>query len=258
MSKLEERREEINEEIERLGTERDKIETEQDGNRNDIEKSEYERKDYVKRIEHLESELEEMVDMGTQKLAVIDRLAPRVAEEIRSAVKKHMFNIPPLGPVGSYIRLKAEAASNPNLGRLVETELGTDQAKAYLCNDDKDRLVLREIFNKVYGHQKKPKIFTSKFLGRKHNVRRFEYYNTVMDYLEITGSQSECTVIFNHLVDQKSIESIVVCKNQDDDFPSKCPKKHELCNHIRLQLFLPPHEHEHNQLPKLLHRPQSL
>ena len=105
LSKLEERREEINEEIERLGTERDQIETEQDGNRNDIEKSKYERKDYVKRIEHLESELEEMVDMGTQKFAVFDRLAPRVAEEIRLAIKKHMFNIPPLGPVGSYITI---------------------------------------------------------------------------------------------------------------------------------------------------------
>merc|ERR1740137_278927 len=30
------------------------------------------------------------------------------------------------------------------------------------------------------------------------------------------GSQSESTVIINHLVDQKSIESIVVCKSQDE------------------------------------------
>jgi len=216
LSKLEERREEINEEIERLGTERDKVEGEQDVNRKEIEKSEYDRKGCQRKIEYLESELAEMVGMGDQKLAVFDRLAPRVAEEIRSAAKKQMFNISPLGPVGSYIRLTTEAASNPNLGRLLETELGTNQVKAYLCNDDHDRRVLWDIFNRVYGQQKKPQIFTSKFLGRRHDVRRVEHYNTVMDYLEITGSQSECTVIFNHLVDQKSIETIVVCKNQDE------------------------------------------
>lgn len=216
LSKLEERREEINEEIERLGTERDKVEGEQDVNRKEIEKSEYDRKGCQKKMEHHESELAEMVGMGDQKLAVFDRLAPRVAEEIRSAAKKQMFNISPLGPVGSYIRLTSEAVSNPNLGRLLETELGTNQVKAYLCNDDHDRRVLWDIFNRVYGQQKKPQIFTSKFLGRRHDVRRVEHYNTVMDYLEITGSQSECTVIFNHLVDQKSIETIVVCKNQDE------------------------------------------
>jgi len=38
----------------------------------------------------------------------------------------------------------------------------------------------------------------------------------VMDYLEITGSPQEVTVIFNHLVDQKSIESVVVCKTQEE------------------------------------------
>jgi len=245
LSKLEERREEINEEIERLGTERDQVETEQDVNRKDIEKSEYERKGYQRKIEHLESELAEMVGMGDQKLAVFDRMAPRVAEEIRKAAKNQMFNIAPLGPVGSYIRLTEEAASNPNLGRLLETELGTNQVKAYLCNDDNDRRVLWDIFNNVYGHQKKPQIFTSKFLGRRHDVRRVQHYNTVMDYLEITGSQSECTVIFNHLVDQKSIESIVVCKSQDEakricTFHQNVPKNMNYAITYDFNRFFPP------------------
>lgn len=216
LNRLEERRAEINEEIEKMGTDRDDVESQQDANRKELEKSEYDRKGCQRKVEHLESELAEMVGMGDQKLAVFDRLAPRVAEEIRSAARKQLFKICPLGPVGSHIKLSADAASNPALARLLETELGTNQVKAYLCNDDQDRKVLWDIFNRVYGHQKKPQIFTSKFLPRKHDVRRVEQYNTVMDYLEITGSPSEATVIFNHLVDQKSIESIVVCKNQDE------------------------------------------
>jgi len=216
LSKLEDRKTEINEEIETLGTSRDEIESQQEANRKEIEKCEYDRKGHQRKVEHLESELAEMVGMGDQKLAVFDRLAPRVAEEIRSAAKRQMFRICPLGPVGSHIKLSAEAASNPALARLLETELGTNQVKAYLCNDDSDRRVLWDIFNKVYGSQKKPQIFTSKFLNRRHEVRRVEHYNTVMDYLEITGSPQEATVIFNHLVDQKAIESVVVCRTQDE------------------------------------------
>jgi len=216
LSKLEDRKTEINEEIEKMGTERDDIESQQDGNRKELEKCEYDRKGCQRKVEHLESELAEMVGMGDQKLAVFDRLAPRVAEEIRSAAKRQLFGICPLGPVGSHIKLTTEAASNPALARLLETELGTNQVKAYLCNDDQDRRVLWDIFNRVYGSQKKPQIFTSKFLTRRHAVRRVEHYNTVMDYLEITGSNQEATVIFNHLVDQKSIESVVVCKTQEE------------------------------------------
>ena len=35
-----------------------------------------------------------------------------------------------------------------------------------------------------------------------------------MDYLDIMATPSEATAIFNHLVDQKSIEAVVVCKDQ--------------------------------------------
>merc|ERR1719357_433365 len=216
LSKLEERRAEINEQIERMGTERDDIESQVEANRKELEKAEYERKGCQRKVEHLESELAEMVGMGDQKLAVFDRQPPRVAEEIRAAAKRQMFKVSPIGPVGSYIKLSAEAVSNPNLAKLLETELGRNQIQAYLCNDDQDRKVLWDIFNRVYGAQKKPQIFTSKFLQRKHDVRRVEHHNTVMDYLEMSGSQAENTVIFNHLVDLKSIESVVVCKSQDE------------------------------------------
>ena len=112
--------------------------------------------------------------------------------------------------------LVAEASSNPQLAQLLETEIGANQIKAYLCDSDQDRSVLWDIFNKVYGHQqKKPQIFTSTFLHKRHLVKKVEGgHKTVMDFLDIIGSTAEATVIFNHLVDQKSIETVVVCKNQ--------------------------------------------
>jgi len=216
LNRLEVKRTDINECIEKMGDERDAIESEQDENLEELKKSEYERKDCQKRKEHLESELAEIVQLEDQKLAVFDRLAPRVAEEISSAVRKKLFKVCPLGPVGSYIKLSAEAATNTDLARLLETELGMNQMKAYVCNDEHDRKVLQEIFSRVYEHQKKPVIFTSKFLSKKHNVDRVESHDTVLDYLKIIGSEEEATVIFNHLVDQKGIESVVVCETQDE------------------------------------------
>merc|ERR1719186_978571 len=213
---LEDRRTKINEEIVKMGTERDNIESEQDCNRKELQKIENDRKCYQSKVEHLEGELVDMEGMGNQKLAVFDRLAPTVAEEIRLADIKQQFGVCPLGPVGSHIKLTGEAASNPALARLVETELGTNMLKAYLCNEGQDKKVLRDIINRVYGSQKKPQIFTSKFLASRHDVRKVESYNTVLDYLEITGSDQEATMVFNHLVDQKSIESVVVCKTQDE------------------------------------------
>merc|ERR1719186_370445 len=213
---LEDKRTKINEEIVKMGTERDNIESQQDCNTKELQKIENDRKCYQSKVEHLKCELVDMEGMGNQKLAVFDRLAPTVAEEIRLADLKQQFGVCPLGPIGSHIKLTGEAASNPALARLVETELGTNMLKAYLCNDSQDKKVLRDIINRVYGSQKKPQIFTSKFLTRRHAVRRVESYNTVLDYLEITGSDQEATVVFNHLVDQKSIESVVVCKTQEE------------------------------------------
>ena len=214
LEKLEKFRTKIAQDIESAGAERDELESQQDSNKREIDKNEYERKGYQTKVERLEAELKEMKGMGEAKLAVYDRQAPRVADEIKEATRRNLFRTPPIGPVGSFVKLGPEASSNPKLATLLETEIGSNQIKAYLCDNDKDRTVLWEILGRVYGQQKKPQIFTSKFLPKRHLVRRVEGQRTVMDYIDIIGSPTEATVIFNHLVDQKSIESVVVCKDQ--------------------------------------------
>merc|ERR1719186_1648200 len=102
---LEDRRTKINEEIVKMGTERDNIESQQDCNRKEPQKIESDRKCYQSKVEHLECELVDMEGMGNQKLTVFDRLAPKMAEEIRLADIKQQFGVRPLGPVGSHIKL---------------------------------------------------------------------------------------------------------------------------------------------------------
>ena len=63
------------------------------------------------------------------------------------------------------------------------------------------------------GRNSKPRIFTSKFLDRRHAVSKPHSLPPktacLMDYLQIDNNQ-----VFNHLVDQKSIESVLVCRTQ--------------------------------------------
>ena len=88
------------------------------------------------------------------------------------------------------MKLKGEAATKPEVGCLVETELTRPGLTAYLCDSDHDRRQLSAILNRVYGGDKtKPRIFTSKFLKSRHNVTRpFISVNSVvllMDLLHI-------------------------------------------------------------------------
>ena len=95
----------------------------------------------------------------------------------------------------------------------METELGGNILKSYLCDNDKDRKVLWEILKKVYGNQKTPQIFTSRFLPSKHKVTSVGGgHNTLMDFLVISGSDKE-KIVINHFVDQKGIESVVISIN---------------------------------------------
>ena len=75
--------------------------------------------------------------------------------------------------MGAHVKLTGEAATNPEVGRLLETELTRAGLTAYLCDSDHDRRELSAILNRVYGGDKtKPRIFTSKFLNTRHNVTR--------------------------------------------------------------------------------------
>jgi chromosome segregation ATPase len=147
---LEKKRTSIAKAIESAGAERDEFEGEQDANKREIDKNEYERKGYQTKVEKLEAELREMRGMGEAKLAVYDRLAPRVADEMKEATRRGLFRVAPIGPVGSFVKLgpgetegpgrtwlhlcPPESSSNPKLALLLETEIGSNQIKAYLCD----------------------------------------------------------------------------------------------------------------------------
>jgi len=163
----------------------------------------------------LRQELKELQNAGgsEQHLAVFGAKIPLLEAAIKRNIQK--FRIVPIGPVGSHVKLTGEAANNQEVARLVETELTKAQISAYLCDNDEDRRQLSRLSDDVFGNDRqKPRIFTSKFIYRKHQVVK-----PVISHRDCTVFlnllQIENPVVFNHLVDQKSIESVLVCRTQD-------------------------------------------
>ena len=121
----------------------------------------------------LKGELDELqrAQGAQQRLAVFGAKIPALELELERS--RSAFKVMPVGPVGAHVKLKGEAATNPEVGRLVETELTRAGLTAYLCDSDHDRRQLSAILNRVYGGDKtKPKIFTSKFLKSPHAVTK--------------------------------------------------------------------------------------
>ena len=223
----------------------------------EVEQQEEERKRKELEFEHkreevalsgLEKEKSNLEKLGNKKLASIDHRAPTMADEIEKAMKSKLFKVRPIGPVGSLIELSGEADGNPELVKLLEAELGSKLLKSYLCNDDQDRKVLWEIIHQVYGSQsvRKPTVFTTKFLKSRHNVPRVEGgHRTVMDYLELSGSEEDQAVVFNHLVDLKKIEAVVVKRSQTEagslcTMRQNVPANLESCITWDLYRYFPP------------------
>jgi hypothetical protein len=57
-------------------------------------------------------------------------------------------------------------------------------------------------------------IFTSKFLHLRHKVIKPPELNTVLDLIEIVGTEDHQTVVFNFLVDVRQVEAVVVVETQ--------------------------------------------
>ena len=180
-----------------------------------IKAAKYNKTNCQTKLDGLRRELKQMEATASYSLANIDALAPQVVKEIEKVGLR--FVKKPVGPVGSLISLSNEAQSDRNLVRLIESEIGVKLLKSYVVNDDADRRLLKKIFDQVYGRsERQPVIFQSKFLKERHNVVKVEHQKTILDYIKFSGSEQESIVVFNHLVDQKFIESIVITEKQSE------------------------------------------
>jgi chromosome segregation ATPase len=185
----------------------------------DCRTKEFEVKGQEQVISRLQQERKELEGKTRNKQ---DDRGIKIDECIRS--RRGDFRRQPIGPVGRHVRVDGDA----NLVDLVEAELIPKMLWAYLVHDDHDRRLMASILDKYYGGtEKRPMIFTSKFLPEKHAVKRLQLIGSsrdLLDVLQLRGSEIEQTVVFNFLVDQRSVESVAISKTQ--------VTAAQLCTHI--------------------------
>lgn len=128
----------------------------------------------------------------------------RVRNDIDQNHQMYTFKRKPLGPLGSFIRLKSQDIAGP-----LELHLGND-SHAFLCDNLSDMRILVKIFKKtarVCSESYYPTVIARPFTHR-HNISSYKahhgQYLTLLDYLDI-----EEDPIFNAVVDRNFLESVL-------------------------------------------------
>ncbi|XP_041832075.1 structural maintenance of chromosomes protein 6 [Melanotaenia boesemani] len=134
---------------------------------------------------------------------------PALLSAIQDAHRKGQFKHRPRGPLGHLICLK-----DPEQALAVEVCL-KGQLQAFTCDNYEDEKVLQGLMARVCLGGRRPTIITSPFLPHVHDTRKravnHPQYPSVLQSLEI-----EDPVVANCLIDQKSIESILLIKNRTE------------------------------------------
>ncbi|XP_030832189.1 structural maintenance of chromosomes protein 6 isoform X2 [Strongylocentrotus purpuratus] len=172
-------------------------------------------------LQSKDSELNQAVTAGKRRLENLEgsrknRLKlyadymPNLLAEIDRSTAKNRFHEKPLGPVGSFLKLKD-----------VRWALGVESCLkrlmfSFCCHDQHDASILKDIMNNLIPqHATQPSIITSKFEPNRYDIRRSTVQsNDFPGFLDIVDVSNP--VIFNTLVDQRGVESILLIERSKD------------------------------------------
>ncbi|XP_063955856.1 structural maintenance of chromosomes protein 6-like isoform X2 [Lytechinus pictus] len=136
-----------------------------------------------------------------------DYMPNLLAEIERSAAR---FHKKPLGPVGSFLKLKD-----------VRWALGVESCLkrlmySFCCHDQHDSSILKDIMNRIIPQNApQPSIITSRFEPRACDISQAKVqsrdFPSFLDIVDISHP-----VIFNTLVDQRGVESILLIEQSKD------------------------------------------
>uniref|UniRef100_A0A672TEW7 Structural maintenance of chromosomes protein 6-like n=1 Tax=Sinocyclocheilus grahami TaxID=75366 RepID=A0A672TEW7_SINGR len=130
---------------------------------------------------------------------------PELLESINKAFSQGRFIKKPVGPIGACISLK-----DPSLAVAVESCL-RGLIKSFCCDNYRDEKVLQGLMSSYFPRSNRPQIIVCLFTDRVYNLQgrgvQHPEFLSVLDCLNI-----ENPVITNCLIDMRSIESILIIK----------------------------------------------
>ncbi|KAK9744457.1 RecF/RecN/SMC N terminal domain [Popillia japonica] len=147
------------------------------------------------RINTLKNESNALVLYGKDMPAIVNAIH----------TNKKRFTDLPRGPLGAYINVR-----DKKWDVAIEGYIGTSLLRSFTVDNKKDNAVLMEILNKHCRSGQKPMIITSKFYNRVHDIasnliRADPDCISLYDAIDIKDP-----VVANCLIDQTSIESILL------------------------------------------------
>ncbi|KAG8225090.1 hypothetical protein J437_LFUL000069 [Ladona fulva] len=127
---------------------------------------------------------------------------------IKQAYEKRMFSQMPIGPIGSFIKVK-----DRSWAPAVESIIGGELLRSYYVNSHEDRKVLYELMKKIMKSAKSyPSVTASKFTHVVYDYRgnavQSPGHSSVLDMLEVKEP-----LVINYLMDLVGIESILLVEN---------------------------------------------
>lgn len=157
----------------------------------------------------LQQEQRSLQSRGNDELGVYGEEMVALCKAVEQAHQRGQFTKKPIGPVGAHLKVREK-----KWGGALEHVLG-GALKSFLVNDDKDRILLFNLMNKIYGKRSKPSVTCSKFLSCQHDVSRHVVrarpHVSALDSL-VLGDP----VVANFLIDSVGVERILMVPEHAD------------------------------------------
>uniref|UniRef100_A0A4W5L3A9 Si:dkey-119f1.1 n=1 Tax=Hucho hucho TaxID=62062 RepID=A0A4W5L3A9_9TELE len=174
--------------------------------KDELEKMMREEEDLKRSMDAIRRKLQTMEGSRSDRLRRFGEKMPALLAAIEDANRKGQFKKKPVGPLGYCIRLKDHEQA-----LAVEKCLGSLMV-AFTCDNHEDEKLLQGLMKGYYQGGRRPQIITCQFFNRVHDTSRRAVnhpdYPSVLQSLEI-----EDPVVANCLIDQRSIEAILLIKS---------------------------------------------
>ncbi|XP_048256019.1 structural maintenance of chromosomes protein 6-like isoform X1 [Haliotis rufescens] len=147
-------------------------------------------------------QLKMLMAARSDRLKRFGQFIPNITKRIDEFHRKGYFHERPRGPLGSCFQLR-----DPEWALSVESCLKA-LLHAFCCTDHHDEKVLEGIFEREIKDGRHPSIIVSRFTNQIHDISRFRVQSEhpcILDMLNI-----EDTVVANTLIDQRSVENIIL------------------------------------------------
>jgi chromosome segregation ATPase len=161
--------------------------------------------DSKRQVERYDHELSGLERNRGNKLQVYGDWMPRLVYAID---KEHGFHKKPYGPLGRYLKLIEE-----KWALAVESVLGSGLLAAFCCHDQHDLQLLRRLVTTHCPRDRQPNLIKQTFREESYDVSLSRPHCDQPTFFDIVKCSEP--VVFNALVDQRKVESILMIEKSD-------------------------------------------